>query len=868
MDVGGGEVGVARAGVLIRQLDGPKRLLMIGAHPDDEDTSLLATAARGWGAEAAYLSLNRGEGGQNLIGPELQEGLGLVRTGELVAARRLDGARQFFTRTYDFGFTKTAEEALQKWGGEGVVLEQVVRRVRQFRPHVMVSVFSGTTRDGHGQHQVAGRMARMAFEAAGDPTRFPEHLAEGLEPWTPAKLYRRTWRDPEATTLSVETGLLDPLQGRSLNQVAMASRSQHRSQAMGNAQPLGPRPSNLMLWTHHLDDAVAAEGGVFAGVDTTLAGLAADLPSDVRDQTLALVQAYRTEVSRAQADLSALEPSASAPALARALAMARGVIARLDEVGQATSELARVMGVREGILQEALLSVAGIQMDFRAGDDLVVPGQVLQLEGDLFNGGPFPVQGARVRLERPGDWQVTYGTSDAVDPLSPGAVARWSGEALVGQGVDASVPYFLRAPRDGDRYVWPEDIEYGGLPGNPPVLQARVSMVLDVPGADGDGGVEIEVAREVTYRGVDRALGEVRLPILMVPALSLAPEPAAMTWALSATGPRDISVRVRSEAPGVTEVSVLLEVPEGWSATPAAIPLRFDGEGTERSVTFQVQPTGTPVEGVHQVRVAAIGEGGQRFDRDVRLVDYPHIRRTLLPREATVRVSVFQVRATEGLKVGYIMGSGDEGPTALRQIGVDVEELGADAVSLGDFSRFDAIVLGVRAYETRPDLMAGNSALLEYASAGGTVIVQYNTYSFPAGGFAPYPLSMARPHDRVTDEGAAVTLLAPDAPVFENPNDIGSGDFEGWVQERGLYFLSEWDGRYRPLMSMADPGEDPKTGGLVVAPVGEGLYVYTGLAFFRQFPQGVPGAFRLFANLVSLDRAQWDAWANSNGGRE
>ena len=308
----GGAVG---AGLLIRQLDGAKRVLMIGAHPDDEDTSLLAAAARGMGARAAYLAMNRGEGGQNLIGPEMGEGLGLVRTGELVSARRLDGAEQYFTRTYDFGYTKTAEETLSLWGDDEV-LEDVVRRVREFRPHVIVSVFSGTPRDGHGQHQVAGQMAHAAFRVAGDPEVFPEQLVDGMEAWQPAKLYRLTYRDPAAATLRVVTGEFDPLLSRSHYQIAMESRSQHRSQDMGRAQPLGPRASAILLVETVWEIDGGEDQGLFAGVDTTLAGLVSNVEGPAGGELGALVVRYREAIQAAEVGLRAMDPSPAAAPLA------------------------------------------------------------------------------------------------------------------------------------------------------------------------------------------------------------------------------------------------------------------------------------------------------------------------------------------------------------------------------------------------------------------------------------------------------------------------------------------------------------------------------------------------------------------------
>jgi LmbE family N-acetylglucosaminyl deacetylase len=849
--------GVVNAGLLIRQLDGAKRVLMIGAHPDDEDTSLLAAAARGMGARTAYLALNRGEGGQNLIGPELGEGLGLVRTGELVSARRLDGAEQYFTRAYDFGYTKTAEEAFALWGREPV-LEDVVRRVREFRPHVIVSVFSGTPRDGHGQHQVAGILAREAFEKAGDPNVFPEHRGEGIEPWQPSKLYRLTYRDPQAATLAVVTGRFDPLLGRSHHQVAMDSRSQHRSQDMGRAQSLGPQASAILLVAVAPGVEPGEDAGLFAGVDTTLAGVVASTGDGLARTLQPLMERYREALRAAERSLGALDPSPAAPPLVTAVETAREIEDALVAAGAGGGEAARVFRRRARLAERALLDVAGVRLDVRVEDDLVVPGEILILDGELWNGGPFPISGVEAALIRGQGWGVSYAQTDARDALAPGRIARWTGEALVPEDEPASVPYFLAQPRDGERYVWPQGAPDRGLPANRPLLRGRVEFVLHVPEGDGFGGaVPLVMERAVTYRGVDKASGEFRKPLLVLPTLSVSPEPAGLVWPLDRTEPREVRVRVSSASPETVDATVRLEMPAGWVSQPATRRVRLAGEGSDVSVGFRVAPSGVISPGHFEIGVVATTADGEEFRGRVDVLDYPHIDRALLPSPSAISLSVFPVQVAAGLRVGYVMGSGDGGVDALRQMGVQVEELGPERLMAGDFDELDVIVLGVRVYETRPDAAAANATLLDFADGGGVLVVQYNKYEYPQGGFAPYPVEMARPHDRVTDEASPVRLVDPDSPVFGRLNRIGPEDFDGWVQERGLYFLSRWDPRYSAPLALQDPGEEPKLGSLAVARVGEGLYIYTGLAFFRQFPAGVPGAYRLFANLVSQDPADW-----------
>lgn len=851
--------GTVATGLLLRQLDGVKRVLMIGAHPDDESTSLLATLSRGWGVETAYLALTRGDGGQNLIGPELWEGLGMIRTGELEAARRLDGGRQFFTRAFDFGYSKSAEEALSFWPREEL-LHDVVWVVRKFRPHVIVTVFTGTPRDGHGQHQAAGIMAREAYRAAGDPQRFPEQLELGVEAWAPAKLVQSAWRS-QGPTVPVQTGRLDPLLGRSHHQLAMESRSQHRSQDMGSPRDPGPRQRGIRVVESRVGEGV--DQGLFDGIDTTLVGLADHAPPGRVDEVRNHLTAYRDAVARAR-DAFGLEPEGVARELVGGLTHLRAVEEAVGDGG--ARELRRVVERKIELAQKAIMAAAGIVIDVRANDDLVVPGQEVDVTVQLWNGGSRPLTDASVALDVPGDWsEERVGIDDlaAGSAVPPGGLTRWRFYLTVPEDAEPSRLYHLEAARDGAMYRWPDEPELWGLPRDPARVRAVVSFGL----GDGDGE-ESTLRREEPWRyvGVDQAHGEFDDPVLVVPRLSAGVAPRAMVWPTRRRDARTVTVSVRNDAPDGSAGSVRLETPEGWRATPAGRDFELAAEGAGRAFTFQVAPESEPTAGERTFQAVVRAEDGTVYTEGFSLLDYEHIERSALYEPATVRATVVDVRVAEGLRVGYVMGTGDDGPDALRQLGVDVELLGPDQVRDGDFDGFDALVLGVRAYETRPDVRAANAQLLDFARAGGTLVLQYNQYQFSRGEYAPYPLEISRPAPRVADETAEVTILRPDAPVFNSPNRITDRDFEGWVQERGLYFLNEWDERYAPLLEMNDPGEPPRRGSLVVAPVGEGLYVYAALSFFRQFPAGVPGAYRLFANLVSLTADDWreyDARAGS-----
>jgi len=853
--------GAVATGLLLRQMDGVKRVLMIGAHPDDEDTGLLTQLAREWGVETAYLALTRGDGGQNLIGPELWEGLGVVRTGELMAARHLDGASQFFTRAFDYGFSKTAEEALAFWPREEL-LEDVVWVVRRFRPHVIVTVFSGTPRDGHGQHQAAGIMARLAFAAAGDPTRFPEQLAFGAEAWEPAKLYETSrgfggrGGGPAAEALVVSTGDLDPLLGRSAYQLSMESRSQHRSQDMGAAQPAGPRSTGVVL----IESRVGGDDtGIFAGIDTTLMGLTAPLPAANAESARSHLRAYRSALQRARSGFG-LEPAATSAALGEALDHLEQ--ARSTSGALAGTELSGALTAKLDIATRAFLAASGISLEVRASDDLVVPGQTVRVAAQLWNASAVALSDVAIDLGLPPGWRASQPSTEGVSvagSVAPGSLATWTFDVRLPDDAEPSRLYFLREARDGARYRWPDEPELWGLPRDPDPVTATASFV------PAGAAPRVWSSSSWRYVGVDPARGEFRKRVLVVPPVSVAVSPGGLVWPAQRSEASSVSVVVRSEVEGGSRGEIVLSAPAGWSVNPPSYPFAFPRAGTERTVTFEVRPDGVLRPGDHLFRATARSEEGGVYDEGYSLIDYDHIERAALYAPAQVRATVVPVVVPDGLRVGYVMGSGDDGPEAIRQLGADVTLLDADAVREGVFDDFDTIVLGIRAYEVRDDLRAAAEQLVDFVRGGGTVVAQYNRDSL--GSLPPYPLDVGRGSPRVADENAPVRLLDPASPLFASPNLIGQGDFDGWVQERGLYFGAEWDAAWVPLLEMNDVGEDPERGSLLVASVGEGLFVYTGLSFFRQWAGAVPGAYRLFANLISADPATWRAYMSAEGVR-
>lgn len=777
-------------------------MLVIGAHPDDENTDLLALLAQKYGADVAYLSLSRGDGGQNLVGDELGEGLGLLRTRELQAARSIDGAHQFFTRAFDFGFTRSLPETKTFWPPDEV-LKDVVRVIRRFRPQVLVSIFTGTPRDGHGQHQMAGVMAQQAWDAAGDPSRYPElETEEGLDPWTPLKFYRSVWGNAADATLTLSTGGIDPRTGKTYHQIAMLSRSQHRSQNMGQLQPMGPSVTHVQLIATRT--GAGADSDIFDGVpgDTTwLAGF----------------------VDSLRHALPTGEPTGAVAALAAA---SKRAVA--DGFPDSTVVL----------LHRALAVAAGVELDAIASEDDVVPGDTVGVDLEVYDGGPMPVT---VQSADAGGPKVSAVHAQSVGAVAAGAEWRASIRVPVAPTTPLSQPYFLQKPRNGDMYDWSDaPPAVRGLPFGPPFLTAHVSVDI--------AGVPVTLNREVSYRIDDQVQGELRRPLDVVPAVDVKLTPDHLVW--SATGPTTHTFTVTLAYNGHDSVSGTVGLEAGDWRTPAPKPIHFAHHGADQTVTLTLTKPASVKAAEVTVRAVARLADGERFDRGVTVIDYPHVRPTYWVQDATSDVRVAPIALPKVASVGYVRGAADRVPEALLQIGVPVHLLDADALAHGDLSRYDVIVIGSRAYETDSALMRYNDRLLRYVQNGGRMLVQYQQYQYVDGHYAPYPLTIARPHDRVTDETAPVDVLRPNDPAFTTPNDIGPSDWKGWPQERGLYFAHSWDEHYVPLLEMHDSGMPPLDGGLLVARYGKGTYIYTGISFFRALPADVPGAFRLFLNLL------------------
>ncbi len=838
----------------LARLSTHKRLMVVAAHPDDEDTRLLALVAQGLGGEAAYLSLSRGEGGQNLIGPELGVGLGLIRSRELLAARRIDGARQFFTRAFDFGYTRSIDETRTLWP-EDALLADAVRVIRRFKPQVVVAVFPADARSGHGQHWLSGAIAPRAVVAAGEPVGEGE---PGQTPWRPEAFYRSSWVAPASTTVRLPLGLIDPATGRSIFQLALDSRSQHRSQDMGLIQPLGDATTAL-TWEAGVTEPGAPTSSdgedVFAGIDTRLAALAGSLPlGDLRTNAEATLEQVATLARTARAGLTPRAMANAVDPLRAIVALLRGLADRLAETNAPGARAVwELVLEKHEIAVDALMTAAGIAIDAYTARETVVAGTRFDVHAVLWNSGDRVLDEIAVDVAEDAggnavgdDAWVAIETRDAEPTRSRFATSVTLDRVLdiaVPASASPTVPYFLRRPRDGFLYDWSAatDDERGEPFGRPPL---RVRFLFEI------GDTPVSVVREVVYRTVDQALGEVRRPLRVVPALEVAVAPSSLVWRIGETREAVLRVEVRSHVVESTDATITVWAPDGWPDVP---PVAVAVAGGDRmSVEIPVMAPDELTPGRHRFEVTAKDANGQRFALGVPVVDYEHVRPTPMPVRATVDVSAGEIALPSLRRVGYVRGASDRVPEALMSIGVPIEMLDGPALADSPLGDFDVIVIGSRAYETDPALVAANERLLAYARGGGVLIVQYQQYAFVRGGFAPLPLDIACPHGRATDEQTPVRMLVPDHPVFQVPNRIGDRDWSGWVQERGLYFADTWDPAYAPLLAMADPEGVERQGVLLVAPIGSGHYVYTGLAFFRQLPAGVTGAFRLFANLLSL----------------
>jgi LmbE family N-acetylglucosaminyl deacetylase len=833
--------------LLLRKLSSTGTFMQTDAHPDDEDNGLLAMLGLGQGMRTTLVTATRGDGGQNEIGPELFQSLGVLRTEELLAVHRFDGAEQYFTRAIDFGYSFSVEESIQKWGHDAIVGD-FVRQIRTIRPDVIAGFLCGG--EGGGQHhQASAKLTLEAFRAAADPAKYPEQIKEGLHPWQASRMFCTDVtafmpNPPPAgpDMLKVDVSGFDPVLGRTYAELGLEARSMHKCQGTSQLLLLPGQSQNrtYKLWDSTLDTQGVAPRQLFAGIDTSLHGLLRFTGQDAPKEIGSGLDAVATDVSAAQQALKSSGPAAAIQPLAAGLQAVRELRRFIGSTGaksQGAYEIDLRLAQKERQFENALLVAAGTRVDALADDGVVTPGQAVNLS-------LYATAGAASASLR-GVELAGFDTGLATPcqgALENGAAVTCKASLRIPANTHLSTPYWT--PRkDAARYDFEADVPFG-VPFRPSPFIATFDLSI--------GGADVTVDRTVQYRYSNLVAGEKRSQLNVSPAFDVRVDPDIAVFPIGDRSPKTIAVTVGNNRKEATSGTLTLHVPAGWTVQPASAPVSFAHEDDAVTEKFTVSPPADVKAGEFTV-AADVTAGGVESHTGYQVVEYPHIHRRQVVQDASTRVKVLDVRIAPGLKVGYVMGVGDRVPDAIAQLGASVQLLDADMLASSDLSQFNVIMLGVRAYERREDLRANNQRLLDYAARGGVVVVQYQRAEFNAAQYAPYPAKTTS--DRITDEDAPMDVLQPDNPIFTTPNRIGPSTWAHWVQERGTYFLGQKDPRYVDLLRSTDPfplNAGPKTGILVEARVGKGLWIYTGLGLWRQVPAGTDGAYQLLANLISL----------------
>jgi LmbE family N-acetylglucosaminyl deacetylase len=856
------ETGANGLKLMLRRLQTTGRLMQVDAHPDDEDGGMLTLEARGKGVSTLLMTLNRGEGGQNELGSNLFDVLGVVRTLEVLAADRYYGVEQRFSRVADFGYSKTPEETFQKWQGHDIALGDIVRVIRTFRPDVLIARFSGTERDGHGHHQASAILTKEAFRAAADPKRFPEQIAEGLQPWQPKKLYignvcgfGASSCDAGNYTVKLNTGKEDPLLGESYVQFAIEGLRHQQSQALGGVSvPKGDRFAYYKLVDSVVDspkDKDGHEQDFFDGIDTTLPGLASRLGSEEEK-----VPWLREELSRIQQQIAEAEHNSDRDSAKSAMALLSGRKAADDllqriqpsslsddakrllriELEAKNNQFQQTANVALGVKLTATYDAPSASSPESAA--MAVPGESVAVKA-LGNATGGTVVSATLILDAPSCQLSTQGAMSADKPSYAEFDFRITPCAKAGY----TRPYWHRHDPERDALNTIDEPQYHTLPFPPPPFHVRVEYLYK--GLAGS----IEVPVMVRFKQPDGSVGE--HPLAIGPKFSIALSPSNSVIPTDKVGSTRVKTTARDQG-NDSQAQIALNVPNGWRADPSHETVKIPKDES-KDASFQVFPSKLE-EGETHIRAELTSEE-KAYGEEYTVVTREDLGAFYYYQPAVQRVSIVDVKVPKDLSIGYIMGAGDDIPTVLEQIGINVTMILADKLANEDLSKYQTIVLGIRAYDTQKGVIDNNKRLLDFVKDGGRLVVQYNTMGsfgvpidFNSGKYTPYPTTLSRA--RVSVEEAPVKILDPANPIFHSPNEISQKDFDGWVQERGLYFMSQWDSNFTPLLESHDPGEGEQKGGLLVAHYGKGTYIYTGYAFFRQLPAGVPGAVRLFVNLV------------------
>ena len=797
----------------IKKLNFLGSVLYIAAHPDDENTRLISYFSNERNARTAYLSLTRGDGGQNLIGPELREQLGVIRTQELLAARRIDGGQQFFTRANDFGYSKTPSETLEIWNKDEV-LGDVVWILRKFRPDVVINRFDHRTPGStHGHHTSSAILSVEAFDLAGNRNTYQDQL-QYVEPHQPERLYFNTspWfyggdeafmEADKSNFVSFDTGVYFPLKGLSNPEIASLSRSQHRSQGFGSTGSRGKQ----MEYLEFLKGEPAADSlDIFEGIDTTWGRIEGG--KEIGEILYDVEKNFDFEY-----------PSKSLPGLIKAYELIRKL------------ENEHWKEIKTEEIKKIIYAASGMYLEATAAEPSTTPSEELQVHLEAINRSDAEISLSSVEL--------TPNNSKMDPQVDLRNNEGWDGSMTFKIPADASYtsPYWLEEKGSMGMYTV-KDQKLRGLPETPLNTHATFNVFIN--------GTRLSFQKPIVYKFNDEVYGETYKNFEVVPPVDIKFQDEVLIF--SDTSPKEITIQVTANRPNV-QGTLNLEAGKGWKIEPLETSFSIAQSGGISNLLFKI----TPPEGQNEAKLLPTATiNGNTYNKELIEIDYEHFPDQNLVLPASLKLVKLNI-SKKGQNIAYIEGAGDVVPESLEQIGYDVVKISPSAISEEYLKKFDAVVLGIRAYNIVEELKYKQQALFDYVKQGGTVIVQYNTSrGLLLDNLAPYNLNLSR--DRVTNENAEVNFLAPEHPVLNSPNKLTKADFEGWVQERGLYFPGSWDENFTPILSMHDKNETPKSGSLLVAKYGKGYYIYTGLSFFRQFPEAVPGAFRLFANLISIGK--------------
>jgi len=788
----------------LKKLNTLGSVLYIAAHPDDENTRLIAYMANERLLRTAYLSLTRGDGGQNLIGTEKGPLMGVVRTQELLAARKIDGGEQFFTRAVDFGYSKTPEETFIKWDKQEV-LADVVWAIRKFKPDVMITRFPPTSQAGHGHHTASAILAEEAFDLAGDSTAFPKQLAY-TSVWQPKRLFinASTWWDKElpekakANPLAyttIDIGTYNTLLGKSYGEIAAESRTMHKSQGFGSAKQRGSKLEYLKLIKGEPFQTDAFDGVHISWKSVTNG------------------EEIEQLIAKAITNFNVEKPALIVPTLLEASLL----INKLPDHNK--MKWAKLTAIRS-----VIANCAGLFVEVTAKDYSTSIGNQIELTTTLLNRSDLNIQVERIKYDEMDT--LIHSTLMNNVPLS------FKSEIKCPKHLNnkSTNPYWLNNPFEGLYSVASQDKI--GRPQNSSAFPVYITLKIN--------DTYFPVFSQINYKWTDRVKGEIYRPFFYAPPITATI--ADPVYVFSDSEPKEVRVTVKGHQAN-TKGNIVLKLPDGWTSAPTSIAYNFKNKNEEQVAVFSVTPSPNESTGTLEI------EG----KKSLISIEYDHIPiQTLLP-DASAKVVRLNV-AIKGKTIGYIKGAGDEVPTALAQLGYNVVFLDEKSLKNDDLSKYDAIVAGIRAYNTNEYMATVYDRLMAYVKNGGNYVVQYNTNrGIDTKTLAPYPLKLSR--DRVTQEDAKVTTLVPlTHPILNSPNKITDKDFNNWVQERGLYFPNEWDEKYTPILGWNDTNEELKSGALLVANHGKGTFIYTGISFFRELPAGVPGAFKLFANIISYQQ--------------